>query len=128
MSDTPRTDENISEHYDEMCDDTFEYVNVGIARKLERELNEAKQDVIRMQKEANESFQQWQEARQQFRDGTWHGKTTEDYMSSVSVDPDEHTAFFSLEYQWQDKPHRHIFDLCDWINQLQDEIKQLKSI
>lgn len=95
--------------------------------QLESELNEAKQDVIRMQREATANLQHYQEARQQFRDGTWHGKTTKDYMSSVSVGPDEPTAFFSLEYQWQDKPHRHIFDLCDWINQLQDEIKQLKS-
>ena len=95
--------------------------------QLERELNEAKQDVIRMQKEANENFQHYQDARQQFREGTWHGRTTKDYSSSLSVDPNEEQPFFSLAYQWQDKPHRHVFDLCDWINQLQDEIKQLKS-
>jgi len=39
---TPRTDANISEHYDEMCDESFRYVNVGFARKLERELNALK--------------------------------------------------------------------------------------
>jgi hypothetical protein len=31
---------------------------------------------------------------------------------------------FSLAYQWQDKPHRHVFDLCDWIDELLKERAQ----
>jgi len=91
---------------------------------LTRENNELRENYNRVIKEQQESFENIKEVQAQFRDGTWHGHTTKDYTDSVSVDPDEGTSFFSLAYQWQDKKHRHVFDLCDWINKLQDELKE----
>ena len=40
--------------------------------------------------------------------------TTDEYRNSVSL-PDS-DDMFSPEYQWQDKPHRHVFDLCDMVD------------
>ena len=108
MSDTPRSD-------DIMNVDDFEH----LCYELERDYN-------RVVKEQRASFEHFKEAQAQFRDGTWHGRTTKDYTDSVRVDPNEETPFFSLAYQWQDKKHRHVFDLCDWINKLQDELKEDK--
>ena len=105
--------------------DTGDIVPTAFAQLIELELAESKADVIRIAKEQQESFQFQQEARRQFRDGTWHGNTTKDYRDSLSAD--DTNDFFSLAYQWQDKKHRHVFDLCDWVDQLQDEIKKLKD-
>lgn len=97
-------------------------------RQLERELLEAKKDVIRLKQAADESFQHHQEARQQFREGTWHGKTTKDYMDSVfSYKESNNKDMFSLGYQWRDKPHRHVADLCEWVNALLDERTEAKK-
>jgi hypothetical protein len=60
--------------------------------------------------------------------GEWHGNTTSDYIKSISVDPAEETAMFSLAYQWQDKKHRHVFDLCEWVDKLQDEAKDFREL
>ena len=57
---------------------------------------------------------------------TFYGKTVDDYHHSV-YSGEKSNNMFTLEYQWEDKPHRHVGDLCKWIGQLQDEIKQLKS-
>ena len=110
MSDTPKTDKLL--HHSGPTTDLG-----NLCRELERDYN-------RVVKEQRESFEHFKEAQAQFRDGTWHGHTTQDYKDSISVDPDEETAMFSLAYQWQDKKHRHIYDLCDWINKLQDELKE----
>ena len=110
MSDTPRTDELL--HHSGPTTDLG-----NLCRELER-------DYKRILGEQREAFECDRKALLEFRDGTWHGRTTKDYTDSVSVDPEEETAFFSLAYQWQDKKHRHVFDLCDWINKLQDELKE----
>jgi len=122
MSDTPKTDEQELAYIGE---DGSTYVHATFARQLERELAEAKAEIIRIAKERNEEFQFRQEARRQFREGTWHGNTTEDYMNSVYAGDSRN--MFDLSYQWQDKPHRHVSDLCDWVNALQDEIKELRK-
>lgn len=62
--------------------------------------------------------------------------TTDDYRKSISM-PDTNKMFSDnraeeLAYQWQDKPHRHVFDLCNEIdlltNQLQIATTALKVI
>ncbi|MEA1878628.1 MAG: hypothetical protein U9N86_17435 [Bacteroidota bacterium] len=52
------------------------------------------------------------------------GWTTQDYRDSVSAK--DTNDMFTLAYQWQDKPHRHVWDLCSWIDNLQRENKRLK--
>jgi len=49
-----------------------------------------------------------------------NGWTTDDYRKSVSEFPPSENMF-SLSYQWKDKAHRHVFDLCNWIDALLDE-------
>ena len=115
---TPRTRKILLKH--STLDDAASDI-----RCLERENNELRENYNRVLKEQRESFEHFKEAQVQFRDGTWHGNTTSDYKESISVDPEEETAMFSLAYQWQDKKHRHVFDLCNWIDKLQDELKEL---
>ena len=79
-------------------------------------------EVCRLVEEARDAFQYRQDAQRQFQEGTWHGKTTKDYRDSLN-DCDS-SDMFSLSYQWQDKPHRHVFDLCDWIDELLKERAQ----
>lgn len=97
-------------------------------KKLERENNELRENYNRVLKEQNTAFEHCQEAAAQFRDGTWHGNTTQDYAESTHVPPDEEQAFMSLAYQWQDKPHRHVHDLCEWVDKLQDEVKDFHEL
>lgn len=48
------------------------------------------------------------------------------YLKSVyDADPEKVDVMFTLEYQWEDKPHRHIRDLCERINEAADRIEQL---
>jgi len=42
------------------------------------------------------------------------GRSTHDYRDSISA-PDS-DDMFTLAYQWQDKRHRHVFDLCNRID------------
>ncbi len=49
-----------------------------------------------------------------------NGWTTDDYRKSVSEFPPSENMF-SLSYQWKDKAHRHVFDLCNWIDALLDD-------
>ena len=56
--------------------------------------------------------------------------TTQEYRESLSApDTDD---MFTLAYQWQDKPHRHVFDLCNWVDRLERKLaiyeKALRSI
>ena len=53
------------------------------------------------------------------------GFSTDDYRESVSA-PDT-DAMFTLAYQWQDKKHRHVFDLCEWIDTLLAKIDRLEG-
>ncbi len=124
MSDkTPRTDDSAfpGEWEDSVVDADF-------ARILERENMDLRENYNRVLMQQREDFEHTKEARRQFREGTWHGNTTKDYEESVCIDPEEETAFFSLAYQWQDKKHRHVHDLCDWINALQDEAKDFREL
>ena len=117
MSDTPRTDEQAFITY--IAGEGESVVDADFARILERNYN-------RVIKEQRESFEHFKEAQAQFREGTWYGHTTSDYKESISG-TDEGAAMFSLAYQWQDKKHRHVFDLCNWIDKLQDELKESRS-
>ena len=111
MSETPRTDHAIDEIM--RCADGAMDIQ-DFTRELERENNELRENYNRILEEQREAF----------REGTWYGNTTSDYKESISG-TDEEPAMFSLAYQWQDKKHRHVFDLCDWIDKLQDELKEL---
>ena len=57
---------------------------------------------------------------------TFYGKTTDDYNQSV-YGGGKSNNIFTLEYQWKDKPHRHVGDLCEWIKELQKEIEILSN-
>ena len=51
-----------------------------------------------------------------------NGWTTEDYRNSIgdTKNPD----FFSLGYQWADKKHRHVYQLCDWVDDLNRQLAE----
>lgn len=92
--------------------------DVGLAEynyKLEDE-------VCRLVEEGRDAFQYRQDAQRQLQEGTWYGKTTKDYRDSLSER--DSSDIFSLSYQWQDKPHKHVFDLCNWIDELLKERAQ----
>jgi hypothetical protein len=46
--------------------------------------------------------------------------TTQDLKDSVSAD--DTSDMFTLAYQWQDKKHRHVWDLCDHIDKLDEQL------
>jgi len=58
---------------------------------------------------------------------TCYGNTVDDYHKSV-FSGEKSNNMFTLEYQWEDKPHRHVGDLCKWIKKLQKEIEILSEI
>lgn len=47
------------------------------------------------------------------------------YCASCSA-PDS-DDMFSLEYQWQDKKHRHVYDLCGLLRRAADKIEKLEA-
>jgi hypothetical protein len=49
------------------------------------------------------------------------------YRESVSDQTDYKAYSFELGYQWQDKPHRHVYDLCKRLEAAADEIARLKA-
>ena len=51
--------------------------------------------------------------------GDW---TTDDYRNSIgdTKNPD----FFSLGYQWADKKHRHVYQLCNWVDDLNRQLAE----
>jgi hypothetical protein len=49
--------------------------------------------------------------------------STDDYRHSLNSD--ESNDIFSLNYQWKDKPHRHVYDLCNYIDNLEARLKDL---
>ena len=51
--------------------------------------------------------------------------TTQDYRDSISA-PDTN-QMFTLAYQWQDKPHRHVFDLCDEIDRPEPQLSTARA-
>lgn len=50
---------------------------------------------------------------------------TKDYREAVGGGGDK-DDFFSLAYQWVDKPHRLVYDLCDEIDRLRKVVKELR--
>lgn len=48
------------------------------------------------------------------------GATTDDYRAALSGEGD----FFSLGYEWSDKPHRLVDDLCGEIDYLQAMLRE----
>ena len=47
------------------------------------------------------------------------------YKESLGDYSNKH--MFSLGYQWQDKPHRHVYDLCNYLVEAQQTIDNLKK-
>ena len=82
-------------------------------------------EVCRHVHEAKESFAASQLAQKQFYGGTWHGHTTQDYRDSLWAEDSDN--MFTLAYQWQDKKHRHVHSLCNWIDMLQKQNKDLNE-
>lgn len=52
------------------------------------------------------------------------GTTTNDYRNALTGNDD---GFGSLSYEWSDKPHRLVYDLCGEIDALNAKIKRLSS-
>jgi hypothetical protein len=51
------------------------------------------------------------------------GATTEDYRKALDGEGD----LGSLGYEWSDKPHRLVYDLCGEVDALNAEIAKLKQ-
>jgi hypothetical protein len=58
-------------------------------------------------------------------EGMRKGTTTDDYR--LSMGEPETDDMFTLAYQWQDKPHRHVYDLCNEIDNLNAELDELRK-
>jgi len=53
-------------------------------------------------------------------------QTARVYRESLAApDADD---IFSLAYQWQDKKHRHVHDLCNELEQTADRIEKLEAV
>ena len=48
------------------------------------------------------------------------------YRNSVSARNSNN--MFTVAYQWQDKPHRHVYSLCARLEAAADEIDRLKKV
>lgn len=57
------------------------------------------------------------------RSGMREGSTTDDYRDAMSGEGE----FGSLGYEWSDKPHRLVYDLCGEVDRLNDVIAELKA-
>lgn len=55
------------------------------------------------------------------------GMTTEDYRLAMG-DTEAAQKFGTLAYQWEDKPHRLVYDLCGEVEHLQAEIARLQHL
>jgi hypothetical protein len=51
------------------------------------------------------------------------GATTDDYRTALNGEGN----FFSLGYEWADKPHRLVYDLCGEIDILNAKIAELEA-
>lgn len=51
------------------------------------------------------------------------GSTTEDYRRAL----DGEGEFGSLGYDWSDKPHRLVYDLCAEIDRLRSQVDKLED-
>lgn len=51
------------------------------------------------------------------------GSTTEDYRRALSGEGE----FGSLGYDWSDKPHRLVYDLCAEIDRLRSQVDKLEN-
>jgi hypothetical protein len=51
------------------------------------------------------------------------GSTTEDYRNACSGEGE----FGSLGYEWSDKPHRLVYDLCGEIEDLRRQIAEIRT-
>ena len=50
--------------------------------------------------------------------------TTDDYRSAIFGEG----PYGSLEYEWSDKPHRLVYDLCNEVDSLKAELKEAREI
>ena len=57
--------------------------------------------------------------------GVGEGSITKAFNDSVSAD--DTNNMFTLAYQWQDKKHRHVRDLCSYVDALKEENEKLKA-
>lgn len=60
----------------------------------------------------------------------WPGSTTDDYRSSaggpLNATP-VGSPLHSLEHQWQDKPHRLVYDLAGEVDRLRTELAAVRE-
>ena len=49
------------------------------------------------------------------------------HKSVYDADPDKVDVMFTLDYQWTDKPHRHVGDLCRKLTEAADRIEALEA-
>jgi len=54
--------------------------------------------------------------------------TTSDYRASLFPPNQDDGDLFTLPYQWRDKPHLHVRDLCEHIDKLEAELERLRAI
>lgn len=55
------------------------------------------------------------------------GATTEDYRLALGALPDQIGVFGTLSYEWADKPHRLVYDLCGEVDMLRDCLASIKA-
>lgn len=54
---------------------------------------------------------------------------TEEYRQAVrSSFEDEHVTMFSVAYDWHDKPHRLVYDLCNEVDALRASLADLRAL
>ena len=53
------------------------------------------------------------------------GATTDDYRNATGGEGED--EFMSLGYEWSDKPHRLVYDLCGEVDYLKSELHTLQS-
>jgi hypothetical protein len=53
------------------------------------------------------------------------GSTTDDYRKATWGEGDD--SVFSLVYDWKDKPHRLVYDLCDEVNLLRAKLAEMAA-
>lgn len=107
------TKEIVNNRFEDLCD-TAIYTHPMSIRHLKNPtdrqcFNAAISDISALQIIRNKGFY-----RKFFNGLSDEGFTTDDYIKSLSACPTY--SMFTLAYQWQDKPHRHLYGLCEWVN------------
>lgn len=57
--------------------------------------------------------------------GMRRGTTTNDYRAAIGGEDREN--MWSLAYEWEDKPHRLVYDLCNEVDNLKSKLRKLQK-